>query len=198
LLARGRRLEYVTIAWNGVEAAVSLAAGALSGSIALVSFGLDSVLETVSAGVLLWRLRAGLSAEQSERVERTSHRLVGGCFLLLAVYVLVESAGGLCRHAQPERSVPGIAIAGAAVVVMPFLGRAKRRVARQLGSGALRSDSRQADFCAYLSAILLVGLGLNWRLGWWWADAAAALVMVPIIAWEGVQGVRGKGCDDCG
>ncbi len=196
LLARGRRLEHLTIAWNSLEAAVSVLAGVFAGSIALVSFGLDSVIEVASAFILLWRLRA-MDGERREVVERQARRLVGICFLLLAAYVAVESARALWLHAIPERSIPGIAIACAAVVVMPLLGRAKRRVAAELGSGALHSDSRQADFCAYLSAILLVGLLLNWTLGWWWADAAAALVMVPIIAREGVQGLRGEKCDDC-
>jgi len=197
LLARGRRLEYLTVAWNGMEAAVALVAGILSGSIALVGFGLDSVMETLSAGILLWRLRLRSETEHGERVERTAHRLVGVCFLVLAGYVAVESARALWLRSVPGRSVAGIAIAIAAVIVMPWLGRAKRQVARELRSGALHSDSRQADFCACLSAILLLGLLLNWLLGWWWADAIAALIMVPIIAREGAHGIRGKRCDDC-
>ena len=198
LVARGRRLEYFTIAWNAFEATVALASGLLAGSIALVGFGLDSVIETISAGILLWRLHAEDDPLRRERAERTAHRLVGICFLLLAAYVAVESVRALWTKAQPERSIPGILIAIAAVVVMPLLGRAKRRVAAQMGSRALHADSRQADFCAYLSAILLVGLLLHALLGWWWADPAAALVMTPIIAREGVQGLRGEGCDDCG
>lgn len=198
LIARGRKLEYFTIGWNALEAIVSLAAGLVAGSIALVTFGLDSVIETLSALILLWRLRAGLAPAEGERVERTAHRLVGGCFILLAAYVCIESARALWLRSQPERSIPGIAIACAAVIVMPLLGRAKRKVACELRSGALHSDSRQADFCAYLSAILLLGLLLHWLLGWWWADPVAALVMVPIIAREGWQGLRGKGCEDCG
>jgi divalent metal cation (Fe/Co/Zn/Cd) transporter len=197
LVARGRRLEYLTIAWNGFEAAVALISGVLSGSVALVGFGLDSVIETVSAGILLWRLHADADATRRERVERIAHRLVGACFLLLAVYITSESVHALWRREQPGRSLPGILIAVAAVIVMPLLGRAKRSVAARLSSGALRSDSRQADFCAYLSAILLLGLLLNALLGWWWADAAAALVMVPIIAREGVQGLRAEQCE-CG
>jgi divalent metal cation (Fe/Co/Zn/Cd) transporter len=197
LIARGRRLEYFTLAWNGFEAAVALIAGTLAGSIALVGFGLDSVIETASAAILLWRFRADADAEHRERAERTAHRLVGICFLLLAAYVGVEAVHFLWSKAQPERSLPGILIAVAAVIVMPLLGRAKRRVATLLGSRALRADSRQADFCAYLSAILLAGLLLHALLGWWWADGAAALVMVPIIAREGVQGLRGRSCDDC-
>ncbi len=194
LLARGRRLEYLTVAWNGLEAAISLAAGIAAGSVALVGFGLDSVIETASAIILLWRLR---SAQENERAEQRAHRLVGICFLLLASYIAIESARALWLHSVPEKSIAGIAIACAAIVVMPLLARAKRKVAAGLGSGALDSDSRQADFCAYLSAILLLGLLLNWLLGWCWADAVAALIMVPIIAREGVNGLRGKTCEDC-
>ena len=194
LVARGRRLEYFTIAWNAFEAAVALVSGLLAGSIALVGFGLDSVIETLSAAILLWRFRA---ADDDEARERTARRLVGVGFLLLATYVAVESLRALWTRAQPERSIPGILIAAAAVVVMPLLGRAKRRVAAQIGSRALHADSRQADFCAYLSAILLAGLLLHAVIGWWWADPLAALVMTPIIAREGVQGLRGEGCDDC-
>ena len=197
LIARGQRLEYLTLAWNGFEAVVALIAGALAGSIALVGFGLDSVIETASAGILLWRFRADADAERREHAERIARRLVGVCFLLLAAYVAMESVRALWTKAQPERSLPGILIAVAAVIVMPLLARAKRRVATQLGSRALHADSRQADFCAYLSAILLAGLLLHTLLGWWWADSAAALVMVPIIAREGVQGLRGQACDDC-
>src|SRR5579863_4923026 len=193
-IARGRRLEYLTIAWNSFEALVALASGIVAGSVALVGFGMDSVIETASAAVLLWRFRG---TDDAERRERTARRMVGVCFLLLAAYVTVESARALWTRAQPERSLPGILIAAAAVVVMPLLGRAKRRIAAQLKSDALHSDSRQADFCAYLSAILLIGLLLHAWLGWWWADPVAALAMAPIIAREGIAGVRGKSCG-CG
>ncbi len=191
LVARGRRLEYLTIGWNTFEAVVALVSGLLAGSVALIGFGLDSVIETMSAGVLLWRFR---TVVQSEKREQTARRLVGICFLLLAVYTAAGAAHTLWTKAQPERSVPGILIAVAALIVMPLLGRAKRRVAAQLDSGALHSDSRQADFCAYLSAILLAGLLLHVWLGWWWADPVAALLMAPIIAREGVQGLRGETC----
>jgi len=164
----------------------------VAGSVALVGFGLDSVIETASAGILLWRFRS-----DDLRRERTARKLVGVCFLMLATYVAVESIHSLWTRAQPERSLPGILIAAAAMIVMPLLGRAKRRVAAELNSSALRSDSRQADFCAYLSAILLAGLLLHALVGWWWADPVAALVMTPIIAREGVQGLRGEECE-CG
>lgn len=197
LVARGRRLEHLTIAWNSFEAAVALVAGVLAGSVALVGFGLDSVIETLSAVILLWRFRADQDAERREHAEQVARRLVGICFLLLAAYVAFGSLRALWTKSQPERSLPGILIAVAAVIGMPLLGRAKRKIAAQLNSGALRSDSRQADFCAYLSAILLLGLLLHSVLGWWWADPVAALVMAPIIAREGVQGVKGESCESC-
>ena len=173
---------------------MALVSGLVAGSIALVSFGLDSVIETSSAAILLWRLRAGNDSEHSER---TARRLVGLCFLLLAAYVAAESAHALWIKAQPERSLPGILIVVAAIVVMPLLGRAKRKIAAQIKSDALHADSRQADFCAWLSTILLAGLLLNALMGWWWADPTAALIMVPIIAREGAKSVRGQKCDDC-
>jgi divalent metal cation (Fe/Co/Zn/Cd) transporter len=132
-------------------------------------------------------------------VERTTVRIVGGCFLALAAYILYESGSTLIRRQSPERSIPGIIVAGVSVVVMPLLARAKRRVAAGIGSSAMAADSRQADFCTYLSAILLGGLLLNALLGWWWADPVAGLLMVPIIGKEGVDGLRGKACcSDCG
>ena len=193
---RGRRLEYFTIAWNSLEAIASVVAGLLAGSIALVGFGLDSVIEVSSGAVLLWRLRAEADAERRERAEHRALRLVGVCFLALAAYVAYDSIQGLVRHEAPQESFFGIAIAVASLIAMPLLARAKRQVARQLSSGAMHADSRQTDFCFYLSAILLAGLLLNALLGWWWADPAAALVMVPLIVREGVEGLRAKRCCD--
>jgi divalent metal cation (Fe/Co/Zn/Cd) transporter len=186
LVARGRRLEYLTIAWNSFEAAVALISGILAGSVALVGFGLDSVIETASAAILLWRLGVDHNVDHREDAERSARRAVGICFLLLAIYVAAESIRALWIKAQPERTLVGILIAVAAIIVMPLLGQAKRRIASQLESRALNSDSRQADFCAYLSGILLVGLFLHAAFGWWWADPVAALIMVPIIAREGL------------
>jgi divalent metal cation (Fe/Co/Zn/Cd) transporter len=185
---RGRRLQYLTIGYNCLEAVVSLVAGAIAGSVSLVGFGLDSLIEVTSGGAVLWRLR------RDARAERTALRIVGACFLALAAYVAVESAETLWQRQAPERSLPGIAIAALSVVTMPLLARAKRRVAEALRSAALRADSRQTDFCMYLSAILLGGLLLNALLGWWWADPLAALAMVPIIAKEGVDNLRGQAC----
>src|SRR5271166_5618827 len=197
LVARGRRLECLTIGWNSLEAAVALLSGFVAGSVSLVGFGLDSAIETASALVLLWRLSVDRAAERREQAEHRAHQIVGICFLLLAAYIAFESVHALWMRERAAQSLPGVLIAVAAVIVMPLLGRAKRRIAQQLGSRALQSDSRQADFCAYLSLILLAGLLVNALLGWWWADPAAALVMVPIIAREGLQGLRGQPCDDC-
>ena len=192
LIERGQRLEYITIAYNSLEGVIALVAGLLAGSIALVGFGLDSVIEVTSGAALLWRLRH--DADPSR--EKIALRVVGVCFLALAAYVLVESAEAIAMHEAPDRSIPGIVLAAVSVVVMPVLARAKRQVAQGIGSAAMEADARQTDFCLYLSVILLVGLGLNALLGWWWADPLAGLVMVPIIAREGWMAVRGKTC--CG
>ena len=191
---RGRRLEYFTIAWNSAEAIAALIAGFLAGSIALVGFGLDSVIEISSGAALLWRLRAEADPERRENAERRALRLVGVCFLALAAYVAFDAIKGLVLREAPQESLFGIAVAIVSLIAMPLLARAKRQVARQLHSRAMRADSRQTDFCAYLSAILLAGLVLNAVWGWWWADPVAALVMVPLIAREGVEGLRGERC----
>ena len=194
LVRRGKRLEWLTIAWNSLEALVSLAAGFVAGSVSLVGFGFDSLIELTSGAAMLWRMSADADEERRGRVERTALRIVGGCFLALAAYLVVDSVKTLLLHEAPERSPVGIAITAAAVVVMPLLARAKRNVARQLGSAAMRADSKQSEFCMWLSVIVLAGLILNAAFGMWWADPAAALVIVPIIAREGVEGLRAKSC----
>src|SRR4051794_22162705 len=198
LVRRGQRLEYFTIAYNSLEGLVSIVAGAIAGSVSLIGFGLDSIIEVTSGAALLWRLHHDLDPSRRERVERTTLRIVGGCFIALAAYILYESGSTLIRHESPDRSIPGIIIASVSLVVMPMLARAKRRVAAGIGSGAMQADSRQTDFCTYLSAILLGGLLLNALLGWWWDDSAAGLLMMPTIAKEGVDGLNGKACCDCG
>jgi len=193
-LGEGRRLEYLTIGWNVVEAAVSIWAGTVAGSTALVGFGIDSAIESSSGGVLLWRLQDG--GDHLAR-ERTALGLVGASFLALACWVAYESIESLLRGEATAVSYPGIAIAAVSLVVMPWLAYRKRRVARRISSRALESDSRQTSLCAYLSAILLGGLLLNAAVGWWWADSVAALAMVPIIGREGVLALRGERCEDC-
>jgi divalent metal cation (Fe/Co/Zn/Cd) transporter len=182
LVRRGQRLEYFTIAYNTIERFVSIVAGLISGSVSLIGFGLDSIIEVTSGAALLWRLHHDLDHSRCEEVERTTLRIVGASFVALAAYILYESGSTLFGHQTPERSIPGIIVAAASVIVMPLLAQAKRRVAAGIGSGAMKADSRQTAFCTYLSAILLGGLLLNALLGWWWADPVAGLVMVPIIA----------------
>jgi divalent metal cation (Fe/Co/Zn/Cd) transporter len=193
-IQRGRRLEYLTVGWNMFEAAVAIGAGVFAGSTALLGFGIDSLIESLSGSVLLWRLHHG---EKGDRREQQARRMVGISLVVLAAYVAFEAAESLIKRELPAVSYPGIAIALLAVIVMPLLARAKRRVATSLGSRAMYADSRQSDICGYLSAILLVGLGANALLDWWWADPVAGLVMVPIIVREGIEALRGEtcGCD---
>ena len=199
LVRRGRKLEYFTIAYNSLEGIIALLAGLFAGSIALVGFGFDSLIEVASGAALIWRLNADIDESRRERVETITIRAVGVCFLLLAAYIAYDSITSLVKHQIPERSLPGILIAIISVIVMPLLSREKRKVAQAIRSGAMHADARQTEFCTYLSAILIGGLALNAILGWWWADPVAALVMVPIIAKEGIDGVRGKNCcaDEC-
>jgi divalent metal cation (Fe/Co/Zn/Cd) transporter len=194
---RGIRLEYLTVGWNVLEGAVAIVAGSIAGSVALVGFGLDSAIESSSGMVLLWRLRAERNGENVERIEQTALKLVGIGFLLLAAYIAFDSISTLLSREGPRRSVVGIALSLASLVVMPLLAKAKRRTASDLSSAALHADSRQTSICAYLSAILLGGLLLNATLGWWWADPVAALVMVPIIVKEGCEALKGDTCADC-
>jgi divalent metal cation (Fe/Co/Zn/Cd) transporter len=194
LVRRGRNLEYFTIGYNSLEGLIALVAGLVAGSIALVGFGFDSLIEVISGAVLLWRLHADIDEARRERVEEISLRIVGVCFLSLAAYVSYDSVKSLIKREVPHESLPGIILAAASLVVMPLLVRAKRKVARGINSGALMADSKQTELCTYLSAILLAGLLLNTFLGWWWADPLAALVMVPIITKEGIEGLRGETC----
>jgi divalent metal cation (Fe/Co/Zn/Cd) transporter len=193
LVHRGKRLQYFTIVWNSLEALVAIVSGLIAGSISLVGFGFDSLIEVTSGAAVLWRMHLD-HPERREHAERVSLRIVGGCFVALATYIAVDSIKSLYQHERPERSLPGIVLAGVSLIVMPLLSRSKRRVGKELNSGAMQADATQTEFCTYLSAILLFGLGANWLLGWWWADPAAALLMVPLIAKEGVEGLRAKVC----
>lgn len=197
VVRRGRRLEYFTIAWNALEGLIAVIAGAFSGSISLVGFGIDSFIEVTSGSVLLWRMAVDADMLRRERNERGSLRVVGISFLLLAAYIAYESAADLWSKKAPEHSIAGIVLACISLVVMPLLSRAKRKVGTALGSAAMHADAKQTEFCTYLSGILLVGLLLNALFGLWWADPAAGLIMVPIIAKEGIEGLQGKACDDC-
>ena len=197
IVLRGQRLEYFTIAWNALEGLVAVVAGAIAGSISLVGFGIDSFIEVTSGSVLLWRMSVDAEVQRREVNEKRALRIVGVCFLLLAVYMAYESAMDLWSRRAPEHSIPGIVLACVSLVVMPLLSRAKRKVGRALSSAAMHADAKQTEFCTYLSAILLAGLVLNTLFGLWWADPVAALIMVPIIAKEGIEGLQGKACVEC-
>jgi divalent metal cation (Fe/Co/Zn/Cd) transporter len=191
---RGRRLEYFTIAWNTLEGLVAILFGAMAGSISLMGFGIDSFIEVTSGATLLWRMSVDADEQRRERNEKLSLRIVGICFIALAAYVGYESISDLLSKRRPEHSLPGILLACVSLVVMPLLSRAKKKVGNSMSSAAMHADAKQTDFCVYLSFILLVGLLLNAALGWWWADPIAALVMVPIIAKEGVDGMKARTC----
>jgi divalent metal cation (Fe/Co/Zn/Cd) transporter len=191
---RGKRLEYFTIVWNSLEGLIAVAAGIVAGSISLVGFGMDSFIEVTSGATLLWRMSVDADVESRERNEKLSLRIVGGCFVALAVYVAYESVSDLIRKTFPEHSIPGIVLACVSLIVMPILSRAKKKVGKALASAAMKADARQTDFCVYLSTILLAGLLLNAVLGWWWADPIAALIMVPIIVKEGIDGLKARTC----
>lgn len=199
LVRRGLWLNYVGIGYNMLEAVVAVAAGLVAGSVALTGFGFDSVIEVTASGAAQWRLRSDLDAHRRQRVERRTARIIGWSFLALALYVTIDSAGALAHRDAPERSLTGLVLLALSALVMPVLARAKRRVARALASGALEADAMQTSLCAYLSIIALAGVALNAFVGWWWADPVAALAMVPIIAREGVEGVRREVlcADDC-
>ena len=195
---RGRLLARATLAYNSAEGIAAIVAGLMAGSVALVGFGIDSVIEVVSSATALWRLRSDADAEQRERTEQSSLRILGASFLALAAYVTVDAGYALYAHHVPERTIPGIIITACSVAIMPLLARAKRGVAHALGSRALVADATQTNLCAYLSAIVLGGLVLNTTVDWWWADPVAALTMVPIIAKEGLEGLRAeRHCETC-
>src|SRR3990172_5040571 len=192
LVNRGRWLSVVTLLYNSLEGVVAVGAGLAAGSVALVGFGVDSAIEVSASVVALWRLAADADAAQRDHAERVSYRLIGILFLALALYVATEATLSLVRREAQSASRLGIGLAALSLVVMPCLARAKRRVGTELGSRALTAESTQTSLCMYLSAILLGGLLLNATLGWWWADPVAALVMAPLIAYEGVEGLRGE------
>jgi divalent metal cation (Fe/Co/Zn/Cd) transporter len=198
LVRRGLWLNYATIAYNVLEAIGSLVAGILAGSVALVGFGIDSVIEVTASGAAQWRLRADIDHARREHAERISLRVIGWSFVGLALYVTIDSASSLWFQDRPERSVLGTTILALSAVIMPVLARAKRRVARALRSSALEAEAAQTSLCAYLSVIALTGVALNALVGWWWCDPIAALAMVPVIAKEGIEGIRGEpACDHC-
>ena len=196
LLRRGLRLEYLTVGWNVVEGLVAIGAGMSAGSVALIGFGIDSVVESISGSILIWRLRAEVTGtadeERIEQVERRAERLVGVSFLVLGAYVGYQAIQTLVARDEPAPSPVGIALTILSLAVMLWLARAKRRTGEALASRALIADSQQTFACWYLSATTLAGLALNAVFGLWWADPLAALMIVVFLAREGLEALRGE------
>jgi len=190
LRRRIRLLVAATITYNVVEAVVALTAGTIASSVALIGFGLDSVIEVSSAAAVAWQF----SGSDPERRERTALRVIACSFFALAAYVTVEALRALFGAGEAEHSTVGIALVAVSVAVMPFLSWMQRRAGRELGSASAVADSKQTLLCTYLSAAVLLGLLLNAALGWWWADPAAALVLAVLAVREGGQAWRGDLC----
>lgn len=198
LRRRALLLSWLTVTYNILEGVVSILLGRAAGSIALVGFGLDSFVESLSGGIMIWRFRhRQLSAEEAERRERKATRLVGWTFLLLGAYVFHEALEKLLGREEPQASPWGLALLVFSLTIMPGLAWAKRRLGEALGSRSLIADSRETLACAWLSATLIVGLSLNWLLGWWWADPVGALIVVWFLLREGRELISGEGCG-CG
>lgn len=197
-LRRAYLLEAATVAWNILEGVIGVAAGVVSGSVALIGFGIDSFIETASALIVGWRIHdelRGRTPERIEQIERRAARLAGLLLLLLALYIAIDSTRRLIGFGrQAEESILGIVLTGISLVIMPILGTAKLRTARALSSASLRADAYETIACAWLSLTTLMGLALNALFGWWWADPVAALILVPLIVREGLEGWRAEGC----
>ncbi len=195
LVARARVLAWVGLGWHVVEAAVAIGAGVVAGSVALIGFGADSLIEAGAGVVVLWLMAGGRSA--SPAAERRAQQLIAASFALLAAYVGIEAVRDLFAGHRPDPSWVGIGLAAVTLVAMPPLAIAKRRVGERLGSSATASESRQTLLCAYLSAALLVGLLANAVAGWWWADPLAGLVIAAVALREGREAWRGRACGCC-
>jgi divalent metal cation (Fe/Co/Zn/Cd) transporter len=196
LRRRGLVLAWLTIAWNAIEAVVAVSAGLAAGSIALVGFGFDSIIEVMSAVVVVWQFQGELRLGYDEARERRALKLIAISFFVLATYVVIESTRDLFfSGGSADESIVGIVLAAVSLVVMPALGWAKRRTALALPSPTLRADAKETFVCAWLSAALLAGLVLNASLGWWWADPVAALAIAGFAVKEGVETWRGDDDD---
>jgi divalent metal cation (Fe/Co/Zn/Cd) transporter len=190
LRRRVRLLVAATITYNVVEAVIAIGAGTVAGSVALIGFGLDSLVEVTSAAAVAWQF----AARDPEQREKTALRVIAWSFFALAAYVTVEALRALVGGAEAEHSTVGIVLLALSVVVMPFLSLAQRWTGRELGSNSAVADSKQTLLCTYLSAAVLVGLVLNSTLGWWWADPIAALVLAAVAVKEGREALRGDVC----
>jgi cation diffusion facilitator family transporter len=181
-------LEWFTVTWNVIEAAVATTAGVVAGSVALVGFGVDSGIEVIAASALLWRFRkagAGATDEEHSAAERRALYIVSATFFVLSAYIAFEAVSALASNDEPDTSTVGVLLAIVSLVVMPALAYAKQQTGLALGSRALQADAVETWVCAYLSLALLAGVGLHAAFGWWWADPVGALAMLPVILWQG-------------
>jgi divalent metal cation (Fe/Co/Zn/Cd) transporter len=199
-VARARRLNQFSLAWNLGEMVVALVAGIAAGSVSLVGFGIDSGIEVSAALILAWRLHQERRSGCMVGYDRTATRLIAAAFVALAAYVWVGAIGDLAGRTRPEASLPGLVLAVASVILMPRLARAKRALAPALGSQAVSADAQQTSLCAVLSGVLIVGVGLNTVFGWWWADPVAALVIGALALEAGRRVWRAESLADtcCG
>jgi divalent metal cation (Fe/Co/Zn/Cd) transporter len=195
LTTRARQLSILTIGWMTVEAAVALIAAAGAGSVALLGFGLDSLIELCSAATILWLYTRPHG--QSEPAERRAQQIIAGCFLLLALYITIDAISTLASASHPDPSWPGVAVAVGALVAMPLLARAKNTVAIQLGSAATAGDAAQSQLCAISAAAVLITLLMNQALGAWWLDPITAIAIAVLALHEGRQAWNGEVCADC-
>ncbi|MGA9284431.1 MAG: cation transporter [Solirubrobacteraceae bacterium] len=195
LVRRARTLSLLSIGWMTVEAGVAIISALVAGSVALLAFGLDSLIELVSASTILW-LYTG-SRHNSEAAERRAQQIIAVCFAGLALYVTVDAAGTLAGGSHPETSWPGVAVAAGAILVMPLLARAKGRVASQLSSAATAGDAAQSWLCAISAAAVLVSILVNAAFGWWWIDPIIGLGIAGLAVREGREAWAGKVCADC-
>ena len=193
---RARWLNAATIGWNGIEGVIAVAAGLAAGSVSLVGFGVDSAIEVSAALILTWRLRQERTAGCTQEADSRATKLIALSFAALAAYVAVEAVRDLAGRSEPEASIPGVLLAALSLVVMPFLARAKARLAPVLGSAAAVADAAQTNLCALLSAVVLVGLGANWLFGWWWADPVAGLGIAVLAGAEARRTWRAESLED--
>jgi divalent metal cation (Fe/Co/Zn/Cd) transporter len=192
LIRRAKQLAWAGVSWHGIEAAIAVGAGLVAGSIALIGFGADSLIESFAGFILLWRFAASRST--SEDAERRAQKLIAISFYVIAAYVGFEAVRSLLLGDRPEASWVGIGLAAVTLVTMPPLAIAKGRIGEKLGSAATKSEGQQNMLCAYLSAALLVGLGANALFGLWWADPVTALVIAGVAVKEGRESWRGESC----
>lgn len=193
---RANLLNRITIGYNAAEGVIAVAAGVAAGSVSLIGFGLDSAVEVSTSLVLAWRLHRERQQGCRAQDDRRATRAIAVCFAALAAWVGYEATTQLVGGERPSVSVVGIALAGVSVVLMPLLAHAKKRLGPTLGSRAVLSEARQTELCAYLSAVVLVGLGANALFGWWWADPVAALAIAGIAAYEAVHTWRAESLAD--